>query len=133
MRVLLRAREQGGSYAGPLFKLPSNRAVTQGIFAHPKNSEMVGSGLEPASPGSEASTQPTEPPDHPCCSLRVYSLLRDGLYYFRWDKVRLYLVGGAVGKVGLAAAVGRGRFLPFVVRGQLQRHGQIEVLSVSRE
>src|SRR5277367_948398 len=35
------------------------------MFALPKNSEMVGSGLEPASPGSEASTQPTEPPNHP--------------------------------------------------------------------
>src|SRR5277367_464262 len=61
IKVLLRAREQGGSYTGPLFKLPSDRAVTP---AHPKNSEMVGSGLEPATPGSEASTQPTEPPDH---------------------------------------------------------------------
>src|SRR5277367_3400992 len=56
-RVLLRAREQGVSYPRPLFKLPSDRAVTYGIFAHPKNSEMVGSVLEPASPGSEASTR----------------------------------------------------------------------------
>src|SRR5277367_5106638 len=70
MRVLLREREQGGSYTGPLFKLPSDRAVTYAIFAYPKNSEMVGSGLEPASPGSEARTQHTEPSNHPKTHLK---------------------------------------------------------------
>src|SRR5277367_4840494 len=50
MRVLLRAREQGGSYARPLFNHPSDRAALTGFF-HTRKILPVSFGFEPTTSG----------------------------------------------------------------------------------
>src|SRR5277367_4146684 len=60
-----RAMRNCGSHTGTLFKLPSDRA-------HPKNSKVFGSGIEPSRSCSvsEATPQPTELSGHPnSCNL----------------------------------------------------------------